>query len=321
MTTLTRASNASGFARRIPQTFECRATQPELPADVLPDELMIDWVGVPAGATAAFFLPAASSDEIVEQAGRLYGGQRVTRVDPYTVRTDATGVTYLPIPTAAAGNLAGLLTLELPAGSPTGARYQAIVRQLSTSTSSPLAADAAAVRAPVRGDRHVIGAFQLSVPIVPADELLPSDERSLAFFRWVLTTIASTDRWYPVIGRFIRELELRVSDLGGDPARIAPSPTGSVGHHPPPLHPAPHPQPGHGTLAEQTGKIDELLFDRFGDFEGFVLKTDSGPIERYYSRDPGLAELAVWAWQSRLRTTVISEPAHPHQPIRIHLHA
>ena len=59
---------------RVPMSFECRPTAPSLPSASLPDELMIDWVGVPSGATASIFLPAASAADIVKTAGRLYGG-------------------------------------------------------------------------------------------------------------------------------------------------------------------------------------------------------------------------------------------------------
>jgi hypothetical protein len=302
-------------ANIIPQTFECRPSPASLSAAVLPDELMIDWLGTPAGSTVSLYVPAVSSDAILDLAGRLYGGRRITRVDGHTVRTDAVGLTYLPIPAGSGVNYAGLLTLELPSGSPARARYQAVVRQLSNFAN----VDALAAQRP--GLRRVIGAFQISIPIVAPEDLLPSEERSLAFFRWVLSTMAPTDRWRPVMERYIKQISLRVQAFGGDPTRIGPSPVGHVGPHPP-THgePEPFPGPRHGEVAH-TGKIERLIFDRFGDLEGFVLRTDHGAEKQFRSRELRLAELARWAWQARIRTTVFAEKREPHIAIRLDLHA
>ena len=312
-------------ANRIPQTFECRPTPAVTPtgrpAATLPDELMIDWIGTPAGSTVSLYLPAVTSDAILGLARQLYGGGRITQVDAHTVRTDAVGLTYLPVPAGLDGNYAGLLTLELPAGSPAGARYQAVVRQLSDYGTLGQAAGTAA-RAQVRPSlRRVIGAFQISVPIAPAGELLPSEERNLAFFRWVLSTLVPADRWYPVMERYVQEIALRVKAFGGDPARIGPSPTGQPGpHHPPHRPPEPFPGPRPGQVA-YTGKVERLIYDRFGDFEGFVLRTDHGAEQQFRSREDRLAELARWAWQARIRTTVLADEHEPYLAIRLDMHA
>ena len=313
--------DVTATANRIPQTFECRPTPAQRSAATLPDELMIDWIGTPASSTVSVYLPAVTSDAILDLAGQLYGGGRITQVDAHTVRTDAVGLTYLPIPAGSDGNYAGLLTLELPAGSPAGARYQAVVRQLSDFGTLGQAAGTAG-RIQVRpSPRRVIGAFQISVPIAPAAELLPSEERNLAFFRWVLSTLAPTDRWYPVMERYVQEIALRVKAFGGDPARIGPSPTGQPGpHHPPHRQPEPFPGPGHGQVAH-TGKIERLVFDRFGDLEGFVLRTDHGEEKQFRSREEHVAELARWAWQARIRTTVLAEVHEPYIAIRLDMHA
>jgi hypothetical protein len=315
------AVDAAATANIIPQTFECRPTPAPRAAAILPDELMIDWLGTPTGSTTSIYLPAVSSDAILDLAGQLYGGRRITQVDGHTVRTDAVGLTYLPIPSGSGGNYAGLLTLELPSSSPAGARYQAVVRQLSnfaTLSQAARAADSAAVRPSMR---RVIGAFQIAIPIIAPEELLPSEERNLAFFRWVLSTVAPTDRWYPVMERYVQQISLRVKAFGGNPDGIGPSPIGHVGPHPP-THgpPEPFPGPSHGQVAH-TGKIERLIFDRFGDFEGFVLRTDHGAEKQFRSREERLAELARWAWQARLRTTVFAKEHEPYIAIRLDIHA
>ncbi len=299
-------------ANIIPQTFECRPSPAQLSAAVLPDELMIDWLGTPAGSTVSVYVPAVSSDAILDLAGRLYGGRRITQVDGHTVRTDAVGLTYLPIPAGSGGAYAGLLTLELPSGSPARARYQAVVRQLSNFGTLDEAANDAALAARRPGLRRVIGAFQISIPIVAPEHLLPSEERSLAFFRWVLSTLAPTDRWRPVMERYVQQISLRVQAFGGNPTGIGPSPVGHVGPHPP-THgePEPFPGPRHGQVAH-TCKIEWLIFDRFGDFEGFILRTDHGAEKQFRSRELRWAELARWAWQARITTTVFAEKREPY---------
>jgi hypothetical protein len=58
-----------------------------------------------------------------------------------------------------------------------------------------------------------------------------------------------------------------------------------------------------------TGKIDELFFDEFGDFVGFVLRTEHGE-EELFSREPEIERLAERAWRDRLRITVVVEHDH-----------
>jgi hypothetical protein len=302
-------TDSRNFARRIPQTFECNPTSAVLPDTVLPDELMIDWGSVPNGATASIFLPAADATQIVATASKLYGAQRLTRTDDHTVSVDASGVSYIPLPTEPSGRYAGLLVLELPAGMIEGQRCTVTVRQVSSVAGTPLgnARSAVALR---RYSRRVIGGFQLNVAIQAANTLLVSEEHSLAFFRWVLSTLATTSRWYPVMQRYVDELALRVSWLGGDASSIQASSTGAIRFLAPP--------------AEQTewrGKIATLSYDRFGDFEGFRLETDGGAQQIFHSRERHVADVARWAWQDRIRVTVFVRKSEPEVPDRIVLHA
>ena len=69
-----------------------------------------------------------------------------------------------------------------------------------------------------------------------------------------------------------------------------------------------------------TGKITGLVYDRAGDFDGFLLDTDAG--ERAFdSREPGIEELAGRAWAERILTTVYVDDAEPWRPARIVLRA
>jgi hypothetical protein len=121
--------------------------------------------------------------------------------------------------------------------------------------------------------------------------------------------------------RYVQEIAPRVKAFGGDPARIGPSPTGQLGpHHPPHRQPEPFPGPRPGQVA-YTGKIERLIYDRFGDFEGFVLRTDHDAEQQFRSREDRLAELARWAWQARITTTVLADEHEPYLAIRLDMHA
>jgi hypothetical protein len=295
-------------SRRIPQTFECRPTIAGAPPNALPDELMIDWGGLPAGTQASIYLPAVSSGAILTVAGRLYNGRPLTALDGHTIRCDASGLTYVPIPVGSVPGpgYAGLLTIMLPPSIAVGWSYRVTVRQLTT----------VAVGDRERGSpgiRKALGAFQLNVSIQSAASLLKPDQRNLALFRWILGTLQDSNRWIPVLQRYIGELANRIDTSGGISSLIAPSQVGAI-----PDDRGPHRA---SEQLEAIGKIERLIFDRFGDFESFVLETDSGERRQFFSREPHLAELARFVWQARIRVTVFAKEHEPHVPDRIALHA
>jgi len=65
-------------------------------------------------------------------------------------------------------------------------------------------------------------------------------------------------------------------------------------------------------IIKLTGKIAGLIFDRFGDFDGFVLDTEQGGERRFASREKEIEVLAERIWRERIRTTVVAESEkHP----------
>jgi hypothetical protein len=68
------------------------------------------------------------------------------------------------------------------------------------------------------------------------------------------------------------------------------------------------------------GKVEGLVFDHFGDFEGFILETESGDRLHFYSREANLRTVIERAWAERLRITVVGENADERRPRRIVLH-
>jgi hypothetical protein len=112
-----------------------------------------------------------------------------------------------------------------------------------------------------------------------------------------------------VFQRYLEGIAGRVSGFGGDPTEILPSPTGE-GRRKHPRH------EGHDRRRAFTGKVAGLIFDRFGDFEGFVLDTEEGE-RKFFSREKEMKDLAERAWRERLRIIVLVERDEPHRPLSV----
>ena len=122
---------------RIPQTFDIRPSQPliALPGSLLnyPDELMIDWGQVPIGSRAQIYWPQVDANQVLKIAGELYGSHMLSAADPHTIECKTIrGVTYVPIPTAAGPNYAGLMTVDLPQSVVAGQAFDIVVRRVAS---------------------------------------------------------------------------------------------------------------------------------------------------------------------------------------------
>jgi len=237
----------------IPQTFDLR---PSLPAvlgqDVLlqyPDELMIDWGNTPLGSTASIYWPQVNASNVLSLASRLYASHSLSSADANTIRCTVTrGVTYVPIPPGTGENFAGLLTIDLPSTVMRGQEFNVIIRRITTRRSrvktpgtielgaKPIprhSREASASASKEISWRYVVGTFQVKIPVSTADVILPAEENTLAIFKWRLQAMSPTNRWYPVLQRYISLIAGRVAGLGGDPDAIPPSldgaPTTSAG--------------------------------------------------------------------------------------------
>jgi hypothetical protein len=131
----------------------------------------------------------------------------------------------------------------------------------------------------------------------------------LSVMKWVSETIPTTSRWYLIMQRYLRQIGGRVTYMGGNPTVIPPSSTGIW------TTKFSHPQP-HGER-RFVGKVESVIYDRFGDFEGFTLETIGGEIKRFESREPHIEELARRAWQERHRVMAVAEAHHEHRPALI----
>jgi murein tripeptide amidase MpaA len=301
-------------------TFEIRPTPVGLPAGQTPDELMIDWNNIPPGTSAQIYLPAVNMETVLSMADRMYTSYRLTRIDGHTLQCRAGGISYVPIPPGTSINYAGLLTVDLSAGARRGEVFNVVVRQLTNAFGEVAPppppqiearrAVAAAVAAPAKIEwRRVLGAFQLTIPVRTKEELLVREERELSVLRWIAEAIPHHNRWHPVFHRYLAQIAGRVTAFGGDPTQILPSPTGEG------LKPRLPAKPGEARVA-YTGKIAGLVFDHFGDFEGFLLETEEGE-HSFHSREKEIEELAERVWRERLRITVWAERDQPHRPLSI----
>lgn len=64
---------------------------------------------------------------------------------------------------------------------------------------------------------------------------------------------------------------------------------------------------------ELTGKVAGLIYDHFGDFEGFLLETDDGE-HHFRSHERRIEDLVKRAWAERIVTTVFVERHERHRP-------
>jgi hypothetical protein len=319
---------------RVPQTFDVRPSPVGTQgADLLgyPDELMIDWGSTPKGTVAELYWPQAQAADIVQVASALYGAHRLRVADAETIRCEVEGgITYVPIPSGAPQNLAGLITLDLPSTVVYGQQFEIVVRRVSTrrfeeppvieirEAAQPADRRSAPARSRKRAHgidyepppegpdtppeteaptwRYVTGTFQITVPVTEEATMLPPAEDALAIFKWRLQAMPASNRWHKVLSRYIDYLSEKVDALGGDAAGIPPSLKGR------PEKRRPHVRPEEDI--DFTGKIVGLSYDRFGDFEGFMLRLESGHRRYFRAREHAVEQLVRTAWLERFVVSV-----------------
>jgi hypothetical protein len=295
---------------RIPQTFDIRPSAVVTRNDQV-DELMIDWGAIPAGSVASIFWPQVQASDVLMLASMLYPSHSLTATDNHTIACKVTGgITYIPIPMGSGENFAGLFTVDLPTTVVTGQEFNIVVRRVGrngkfrpatptqinpNAMEGRLISNAAATRRPSQW-RYVIGTFQVKIPVTTSEVMLFPEENTLAIMKWRLQQMLPTNRWYLVLKRYIEYIADRITGLGGDPNAIPPSPDGA---------------PAKlsnlcDDLVEIRGKVTEVIFDCFGDLEGFVLD-DCCHLHAVKTREREIGELAVKVCTERLAISVFVE--------------
>ncbi len=187
--------------------------------------------------------------------------------------------------------------------------------------------------------RETIGAFQIGIPVSDKQAMRGDLLRLLALLRWRADFIQPTSRWYTTFRHYVELMTEKVRALGIDPFLIEPSPNpiipdqdekgetgdsdGSTGTgtgdnatgDAPFFEPGDDEwlgntsgleQPGKVGSATYSGKVSGLLYDHFGDFEGFTLEAYSGAHLQFFSREDAILKLVSTAWRERYVVTVIT---------------
>ena len=284
-------------SRQMPHPFDISAT-PLKAIDF--DQLIVFWGNTPSGSSASFYLPSINVVEIIKLADARYPFHQLTSTDDHTIQCQTGGVTFLPLPTGTVRN-AGLLTVGLPLGIKRGDRYDIVIRQTTVDSSFiPPPPSIVAAALPV-GDfswQRTLGVFQLAIIISTKDQLVLSESRLLAWLRYKLTVVPPSSRWFPVLQRYTEQIVGRLSGFGGNPGTIAPSPTGDV--------------PGHGDHECFTGKVTGIIYDRFGDFKGFILHLQDGEQKKFKGHEKKVRELVHQALTEERLITVCVDKKHHH---------
>lgn len=258
-----------------------------------PDELVIRSKNLPKRSVCTLYMPDVDADEVLALAARRLSPARIQRVDGHTIRFSIGNVTFIPLPGSRTRPIPGLMSVELPEGVTKG--------QVFTITTQQYAA----------AQGRVTGSFQWTIPVEAEADLLGEEVRKLAIMRHIFKAIPTEDVWHPIWLRFMGQVEDRVRAFGGDPDSVQPSPSG--GEEPKKPEPAP------GIVETIEGKISRILYDCFGDFEGFVLETCSA--ERVFEHCDRNIEQVVWracTARSRITVTVRSDRRRKIQSIAVH---
>ncbi|MBV8956894.1 MAG: hypothetical protein JO153_16275 [Solirubrobacterales bacterium] len=321
----------------IPHTFDTSFSAPlSFTTGALPDELMIEWGDVPAGSTASVYWPDAGVGDVLARSAVMYGSQALSAGPRDTLLCQAgPGVTYIPIPAGSGPGLAGLLTIELPSSVTAGQEFDVVIRRIGTRTVdvpppipivgirrdpsehaarvSARASRAAerrteSVIAPARSEdagvyhdktlveRYVVGSYQVKVPVSVASALLAPEEDRLAIFKARLAALPEASRWQPVLARYVDLLAARVDGLGGQADQVAPS---LDGYTPPLLR-------AHELGGELFGLVGEVVFDCFGELQGFVLESCSAR-RAFRAHGSAMRELLLEACRTCMPVEVLAD--------------
>jgi hypothetical protein len=319
------ASGNPGFppTHRIPQTFDLRPSPPRgLASGRLagyPDELMIDFGKAPYGSAARIYWPAVRSSDVLALAAGIYPNHLLLALDGHTIECKSGGgVAYVPIPAGSMESFAGLIIIELPAGIRVGNQFEIIVRRITSRLPNldrqlvltPAVSGSVAEKSRlVTNWRYVVGTFTIRIPVQQEHSILSGEEELLAILKWRLGIVAPTNRWHPVLRRYVDYVSARVNSMGGNAGAVPAAPSG--------YYPAPGKTTGHGGAEHghsHTGKIVGLIYDGFGDFKGCLLETEGGEERSFKSTEAAVEALVRRAWEDRILLSVFTDH---HRPERV----
>jgi murein tripeptide amidase MpaA len=264
------------------------------------DELVIRWNNIPRDTLANVYCPDWNADDVLVLAATLRPGpQRLSKLDSHTIGCLVGDITYIPIPTHEQP-MPALLTLQLPLTVRDGEQFRVDVQQHSGLTYRRTLTDRRIVKSKRSAPkdfsvsaRKVLGAFRVTVVAKVGEPLLEKLIRNYAVLRYIFEAIPAADSWHPVFVRHIKQLGDQIQGLGIDPGLI-------------PATPDDPGVPGRPVEEDRdcfTGKVSEVIFDCFGDLEGFVLATCE-KFHRFKTTEKGIKDLVLLACKERLLITV-----------------
>ena len=214
-------------SHRIPHTFEIKPTRPDRGTADIPDEIMIDWGNTPVGCIATIFLPGISTNEILNLAVKNYRSQTLIRIDAHTLQCETGGMTFIPIPEGKGPNFTGMISVDLPSDVKKGQAFTLIVHQVTEAVKfREILTHGIAANAQVERQRRILGSFQITIPVTIKENMLNREEILLSNLRWILRSIPSDNRWFPVFNRYVGQVGSRVDALGGKSGNVVASPSG-----------------------------------------------------------------------------------------------
>jgi len=252
------------------------------------DELIFHWNNLPRATKCTLYFPEWDADEVLAIAARRQRPPVLQKVDAHTLSCKVADIGYVPIPPGGDKDHAGLISLELPQGVRDGNFFTVDVQQYSGFS------------------RRVLGAFQLAIPVRLGDVLLPRETRKLAALRYMAQGIPAGDRWAPVFTRYLAQIADKIRGLGGDPNSIVPSLD----------DPGPAPKPPTPEKLCVTGKVCEVIYDCFGEFEGFALASCDG-VHGFCSTERGIEVVVRRAHLDGATITVCLSPGRKHHICQI----
>ena len=277
------------------------ASAAQIPTNDRFDELVIRWHDLPRDTQASIFCPDWNAEEILAVASTRPGLQKLSKIDANTIACAVGDIAYIPIP-ARQDPMPALVTLKLPLEVRDGEQFKIDVQQHSGPVfprevrNEDIEDPEAKLTEISFSERKVLGAFRLRVAVKIGEPLVTKLVRNLAVLRYIFQAIPEGS-WRPVFERYIGQLSDQIKDLGVDPDSVPASADD-------PSKPTRGTEPVGVAINSVTGKVSEVIFDCFGNFEGFVLDTCECFQARFDSRQRGIGELVLRALKDDLLITV-----------------
>ena len=217
----------SAASRTVMHTFEVKPSETPGIANVLigveasskrvgPDELLVRWHNLPRDSEVTIHFSDIDTAEIQALAVLRQSPLAFDVVSSNTVKLRVAGATWIPIPGGRALNIPALLTIRLPEGVTDGQEFHVSIHQVAGRS------------------RRVLGSCEFRIPISSAPLIVDDTARTLSVFKHILSTIPPTNRWHPLIQRYVHGLGLKLDGLGGNAGDVHGNPDGSGRPYEPP---------------------------------------------------------------------------------------